>query len=72
MIDLIKSKNIPYVRNVELFDVYQGDGIEKSKKSLAFLILMQDTYKTLEEEDVENSMQIILKLLNKELSAELR
>jgi phenylalanyl-tRNA synthetase beta chain len=72
VIDLIKSKNIPYVRNVELFDVYQGDGIEKSKKSLAFLILMQDTYKTLEEEDVDNSMQIILKLLNKELSAELR
>ncbi len=41
--------------------MYEGENIEKDKKSIAFLILMQDTYKTLEEDQVNNSVKNALK-----------
>lgn len=41
------------VTDLMLFDVYRGKGIDLGKKSLAFKVLMQDTQKTLTDEDVE-------------------
>ena len=72
VINLVKNANIEYVVDFSLFDVYQGQGIDEGKKSLAFLILMQDTYKTLEEKDVEKTVENILNLLKKEINAVLR
>jgi phenylalanyl-tRNA synthetase beta chain len=54
------------------FDVYEGENIEKDKKSIAFLILMQDTYKTLEEEQVNNIVKNTLKVLQQQFDANLR
>ena len=72
VINLVKNANIEYVVDFSLFDVYQGQGIDEGKKSLAFLILMQDTYKTLEEKDVEKTVENILNLLKKEINPVLR
>jgi phenylalanyl-tRNA synthetase beta chain len=72
VLNLVKNANIEYVIDFSLFDVYQGQGIDEDKKSLAFLILMQDTYKTLEEKDVETTVENILNLLKKEINAVLR
>ena len=72
VVNLVKNANIEYVIDFSLFDVYQGQGIDEDKKSLAFLILMQDTYKTLEEKDVETTVENILNLLKKEINAVLR
>jgi nucleoid DNA-binding protein len=41
------------VRDVALFDLYQGKGIAESEKSLAFRVVMQDTQRTLEDAEVE-------------------
>jgi phenylalanyl-tRNA synthetase beta chain len=54
------------------FDVYQGQGIDKNKKSIAFLILMQDTYKTLEDSDVTKIVDQVLEILQSKFSATLR
>ncbi len=69
IISAVEKANISNVTSFSLFDLYQGDGIDDSKKSLAFLILIQDTYKTLEENEVENSVQSIINLLKKEFNA---
>ncbi|NHQ84911.1 phenylalanine--tRNA ligase subunit beta [Iodobacter sp. HSC-16F04] len=37
----------------EVFDVYRGKGVPEGKKSLAFKMLMQDTHKTLTDEEVD-------------------
>ncbi|MBP8814042.1 MAG: phenylalanine--tRNA ligase subunit beta [Laribacter sp.] len=42
-----------FVREVQLFDVYRGKGVDEGKKSLAFKVLMQDTSRTLTDEEVE-------------------
>ncbi|MDA1034058.1 MAG: phenylalanine--tRNA ligase subunit beta [Proteobacteria bacterium] len=72
VVNLVKNAKIEFVTDFSLFDVYQGQGIDDDKKSLAFLILMQDTYKTLEEKDVEITVENILSLLKKEINAVLR
>jgi phenylalanyl-tRNA synthetase beta chain len=54
------------------FDVYEGSGIEDNKKSIAFLILMQDTYKTLEDKEVNNTVNQVLSLLKDKFNAQLR
>ena len=54
------------------FDVYEGSGIEDNKKSIAFLILMQDTYKTLEDKEVNNTVNQVLSVLKDKFNAQLR
>jgi phenylalanyl-tRNA synthetase beta chain len=55
-----------------LFDVYQGKGIPENKKSVAFLILMQDTSKTLVDSEADFSVSKIVELLEKQFGATLR
>lgn len=45
--------NNPLLIASEVFDVYRGKGIPEGKKSLAFNMLMQDTHKTLTDEEVD-------------------
>jgi len=60
------------VREVILFDLYRGDGIQKGKKSLAFNILMQDTSKTLTDAEVESTMTSLRQTLIDKFDAKLR
>ena len=72
MVEAVKKAKINNLREIMAFDVYEGENIEKDKKSIAFLILMQDTYKTLEEEQVNNIVKNALKVLQQQFDANLR
>ena len=72
MVQAVKKEKINHLREIMAFDVYEGENIEKDKKSIAFLILMQDTYKTLEEEQVNNIVKNALKVLHQQYNAHLR
>jgi phenylalanyl-tRNA synthetase beta chain len=41
------------VNEVTLFDQYTGKGVPEGKKSLAFLVVMQDTQRTLTDNEVD-------------------
>jgi phenylalanyl-tRNA synthetase beta chain len=60
------------VTNITLFDVYQGDQIEKGKKSLAYSLTYQSSEKTLTDNDVAQIRQRIIRRLDQELGAKLR
>ncbi|MCX7167054.1 MAG: phenylalanine--tRNA ligase subunit beta [Rhodocyclales bacterium] len=60
------------VRDVALFDVYQGKGLGESEKSLAFRIVMQDTQRTLEDAEVEAVIANLLAVVTRDFSASLR
>ena len=49
----------------EVFDVYQGENIEKGYKSLAFRIYMQDENSTLTDEVIDKQMQSVREKLQK-------
>ncbi len=72
ILDAVKSAKIPLLQEMQLFDVYQGKGIAENKKSLAFLILMQDTHKTLVDIEAEAAMAQLLKLLENQFDAAIR
>jgi phenylalanyl-tRNA synthetase beta chain len=68
----IENARIPLVSQVQLFDIYQGKGIPENKKSLALSVFMQDTHKTLVDNEAEAAMADLLQLLEKQFGASLR
>ncbi len=60
------------LREVILFDVYQGDQLPAGKKSLAYHLVFQAPDKTLNDKEVGRQRQRILKQLEQQLNATLR
>lgn len=57
---------------VDLFDVYEGDKLPAGKKSYALSFILQDSDKTLTDEQVDKVMSRIRGAMEKEVGAELR
>jgi phenylalanyl-tRNA synthetase beta chain len=60
------------VDSIRLFDVYRGQGILTGKKSLAILVLMQDTERTLTDVEIDATMADLLQVLVVRFAATLR
>jgi phenylalanyl-tRNA synthetase beta chain len=60
------------LREVDLFDVYEGDKLPAGKKSYAISFILQDDEKTLTDEQVDKAMGRIRGAMEKEVGAELR
>jgi len=60
------------LENLELFDVYQGEGIDIEKKSLALGLTFQRSSSTLTDEEVENIILRVINDLHSELGTTLR
>ena len=69
---VIKNSAGKYLREIEIFDVYEGKGIDEGKKSLAITILWQSMKQTLLDSDIDNAVETIIKSVKKELDGELR
>ena len=54
------------------FDLYRGAGLPPGKKSLAILVLMQDTERTLTDADIDAAMRILVTALHDRFDATLR
>ena len=61
-----------HVESIGLFDVYRGQGILTGKKSLAILVLMQDTERTLTDVEIDATMADLLQVLVVRFAATLR
>ncbi len=68
----IKSTATNLLTNLELFDLYEGEGIEKEKKSLALGLTFQATSSTLKDEEVETIMRNVIDGLHNNFGAKLR
>ncbi|WP_442769591.1 phenylalanine--tRNA ligase subunit beta [Zoogloea ramigera] len=60
------------VQRIELFDQYQGKGVEPNRKSLAFRVVMQETQRTLEDTEVDAAMNALTRHAEEALGAKLR
>lgn len=61
-----------FLKDVHLFDVYQGDNIESGMKSMAYSLTFANSEATLVEEEVNGAMKKIEKALVEKLGAEVR
>ncbi len=60
------------LKNIQIFDVYRGKGIEAGKKSIALGLTFQDPSRTLRDEEINEIIHGVVETLAKELEATLR
>lgn len=60
------------LKEVELFDVYEGKNLEAGKKSYAVSFLLQDESQTLNDKMIDKIMSKLVKNLEEKLNAKLR
>jgi phenylalanyl-tRNA synthetase beta chain len=60
------------LKNINLFDVYEGQNLPEGKKSYALSFMIQDTTKTLEDAQIDKIMSKLIKNFETELGASLR
>ena len=72
IIDLVKKINKDLIKDVKIFDVYQGDNIASGKKSIAFNVTLEPKDKTLEEKDIDEISKKIISKVQEITGATLR
>ena len=60
------------IKNVKIFDVYQGDNIAPGKKSIAFNVILEPKNKTLSDDDIEEASKKIISTVQEITGATLR
>ncbi len=61
-----------HLHDLQLFDVYRGQGIDSGKKSLALGLIFQARYSTLTDDEVEIAVQRVLRQLAERFGGSLR
>ena len=69
---VIKKAGGRLLTNIEVFDVYTGDKVSKSEKSIAYSLTFSDENKTLTEQEVMNKFNDIIEKVTKTIPAVLR
>jgi phenylalanyl-tRNA synthetase beta chain len=72
VLDALRQASPSHVEHVGLFDLYRGPGIEQGKKSLAILVLMQDTARTLTDGEIDATVADLLRVLRERFDASIR
>ncbi|WP_027378074.1 phenylalanine--tRNA ligase subunit beta [Kaistella palustris] len=67
-----KKNPSKYLKSINLFDVYEGKNLPEGKKSYALSFDLLNEEKTLEEKDITEVMNSLIKTFQKEFAAELR
>jgi phenylalanyl-tRNA synthetase beta chain len=60
------------LRDVKVFDVYRGPGVETGRKSIALGLIFQDNSRTLTDDDIERVMGAVRSDLSATLGAAFR
>ena len=72
VIDCVMSAGFEKLRDVQIFDIYQGQGVESGYKSVALSIVLQDFDQTLTDSEIDAIFNGVLQSLNSQLNAKLR
>lgn len=72
LIDAVKATDNELIKDVRIFDIYTGSGIEAGRKSVALGLILQETSRTLTDDDADSAMAAAVHKLQHEFGAELR
>ena len=68
----IRQKSGEMLSDLVIFDVYQGQNIEKTKKSLALGLTFQHPSRTLTDDEINTIINNCINILEAQFNAELR
>jgi phenylalanyl-tRNA synthetase beta chain len=60
------------LREVRVFDVYRGEGVDSRRKSIGLGLILQDASRTLTDEDADQKMRSVMQKLEREFGATIR
>ena len=69
---IVKDSERNLLKDMNLFDVYEGKNLPEDKKSYAVSFIFQDPKETLQDAQIDKVMEKIRLKLKSELGAELR
>ena len=72
LLDVLTAAAPPFVVALRPFDLFRGAGLPGGRKSVAILVLMQDTARTLTDAEIEGTMESLAATAHRELGATLR
>ena len=72
LINVISSTDQNLIRNVKVFDVFEGDNIPENKKSIAISVTIQSLEKTLNDSDLEKINKLIIETVENKTGTKIR
>ncbi len=72
LINVISKLDQKLISNINVFDIYEGENIPENKKSIAISVTIQSTEKTLNDNDLENINNLIIKTVESKTGAKIR
>lgn len=72
ILKIVRKKENELVRRINVFDYYEGDKIDRSKKAYAMSFILQDKTKTLTDKIIDRTMNNLMQTFEKELGAIIR
>ncbi len=72
LINAISKVDQKLISNINVFDIYEGENIPENKKSIAISLTIQSTEKTLNDNDLENINDLIIKTVESKTGAKIR
>ncbi len=72
LVKAVASSSPELIRDVRIFDIYKGEGIEAGRKSIAIGLILQETSRTLTDDDADAAMAAVVSKLEDKFAAELR
>ncbi|MFN3716019.1 MAG: phenylalanine--tRNA ligase subunit beta [Thiobacillus sp.] len=68
----LRGAAVPAIREISVFDEYRGKGVAENQKSLAIRVFMQDTQRTLTDQEVEDAVHKLVEAAKRHCQASLR
>jgi phenylalanyl-tRNA synthetase beta chain len=72
LIDVVSNVDQKLISNINIFDVYEGENIPDNQKSIAINVTIQSSEKTLNDIDLENINNSIIKAVENKTGAKIR
>ena len=72
IIEVISNIDKELIRNVNIFDIYEGENIPNGKKSIALNVTIQSMTKTLKDKDLEKVNKSIIDTVENKTGAKIR
>ena len=72
LVDAIKNTETSMIKKINIFDVYEGENIPSDKKSIALKVTIQSDEKTLNDNELKDISNRIIKSVEEHTGAQLR
>ena len=72
LINIISNIDRELIKDINIFDIYEGENIPNDMKSVALSVTIQSMHKTLNDKDLEKINQLIIDTVEKKTGAKIR